>query len=233
MIYFVLIRNGHFPSVVSTLTDLVKLDVEKDNVVSTLPNFSRINVEIHNVDSMLSNVANSNIEMHNDDLRFYHVATSYQPKDNVEATLKCLLGNFKQLLEKYKWVSARQRLGSSFWVLLNSSFAQRDCFISLLLIFSQCDQCNWWCVCVCVCMFIFFHCEGFFRLRGWGLRPFSYWGEGGVVWCAPRGDDIYWYRISPKTLSLKSFGNSWGNSYIPCLEVIIAHRFTCGERKIW
>ena len=27
------------------------------------------------------------------------------------------------------------------------------------------------------------------------------------------------------------FGNSWGNSYIPCLEVIITHRFTCGERK--
>ena len=185
MIYFVLIRNGHFPSVVSTLTDLVKLDVEKDNVDSTLPNFSRINVEIHNVDSMLSNVANSSIEMHNDDLRFYHVATSYQPKDNVEATLKCLLGNFKQLLEKYKWVSARQRLGSSFWVLLNSSFTQRDCFISLLLIFSQCNQCNWWCVCVCVYVYI---------LPPWGLLPSAGMrapavlllgggAGGGVVWC--------------------------------------------------
>ena len=30
----------------------------------------------------------------------------------------------------------------------------------------------------------------------------------------------------------KSFGNSWGNSYIPCLQVIITYRFTCGERKI-
>ena len=67
MIYFVLFRNGHFHSVISTLTDVVKLDVEKDNVVSTWPNFRRINVEIHNVDSMLSNVANPSTEMHNDD----------------------------------------------------------------------------------------------------------------------------------------------------------------------
>ena len=35
--------------------------------------------------------------------------------------------------------------------------------------------------------------------------------------------------LFPKLLSLKSFGNS----YIPCLEVIIAHCFTCGERKNW
>ena len=34
-------------------------------------------------------------------------------------------------------------------------------------------------------------------------------------------------------LSLKSFGNSLGNSYIPCLQVIIAHRLTCGETTIW
>ena len=31
----------------------------------------------------------------------------------------------------------------------------------------------------------------------------------------------------------KSFGDSFGNSCIPCLQVIIVHRFTCGERKIW
>ena len=29
-----------------------------------------------------------------------------------------------------------------------------------------------------------------------------------------------------------SFGNSWGNPYIPCVLLIIALRFTCGERKI-
>ena len=41
------------------------------------------------------------------------------------------------------------------------------------------------------------------------------------------------FLIFPKILSLKSFGNSQGNLYIPCLWAIIAHRFTCGERKIW
>ena len=32
--------------------------------------------------------------------------------------------------------------------------------------------------------------------------------------------------------SLKPFGNSWDNSYIPCLLLIITLGFTCGERKI-
>ena len=34
-----------------------------------------------------------------------------------------------------------------------------------------------------------------------------------------------------KILCLKSFGNLCGNSYVPCLYVIIAHCLTCGERK--
>ena len=34
-------------------------------------------------------------------------------------------------------------------------------------------------------------------------------------------------------LSLKLFCNSWGNSYVPCLLLIITICFTCGERKIW
>ena len=32
---------------------------------------------------------------------------------------------------------------------------------------------------------------------------------------------------------LKSFDILWSYSYIPYLQVIIAHRFSCGERKIW
>ena len=35
----------------------------------------------------------------------------------------------------------------------------------------------------------------------------------------------------PKILSLKSFGNSWGKSYIPCLLLTIMLRFTFGENK--
>ena len=34
-------------------------------------------------------------------------------------------------------------------------------------------------------------------------------------------------------LSLKSFSNSWRNSYISCLILIITPRFTFGEKKIW
>ena len=39
---------------------------------------------------------------------------------------------------------------------------------------------------------------------------------------------------SPTMLSVKSFGYySWGNSYMPCLLLIITLLFTCGERNIW
>ena len=37
----------------------------------------------------------------------------------------------------------------------------------------------------------------------------------------------------PKILSLKSFGNLWGNSYILCLLLIITFCFTCGQAKTW
>ena len=36
----------------------------------------------------------------------------------------------------------------------------------------------------------------------------------------------------PKILSLKSFGNSWGNSYIHFLVIIIFFRFICGDGKL-
>ena len=41
------------------------------------------------------------------------------------------------------------------------------------------------------------------------------------------------FLIFPKFLILNSFGNSWGNSYLPCLQVIIAHYLTYYEIKIW
>ena len=41
--------NGHIRNVVSTLSNVVKIDVENDNVVSTLSKVAQINVEIHNV----------------------------------------------------------------------------------------------------------------------------------------------------------------------------------------
>ena len=55
---FVLSRNGHFHS------NVVKLEVEND-IVSTLSNVVHVNVEIHNVDSTLFEVVNSIVEIHN------------------------------------------------------------------------------------------------------------------------------------------------------------------------
>ena len=40
------------------------------------------------------------------------------------------------------------------------------------------------------------------------------------------------YLKFPNILTLKSFGNSCGNSYIHFLVIIIQFRFTCGEKKL-
>ena len=51
MIFFVLFGNSHFHNVASTLTNFVKLEGKNDNFVSTLSNVVHMDVEIHNVDS--------------------------------------------------------------------------------------------------------------------------------------------------------------------------------------
>ena len=61
---FVCFRSGHFHNVVSTFTNVVKLDVENGNIVSTSFNIVHVNVEIRNVDSTLLDVANFNVEIH-------------------------------------------------------------------------------------------------------------------------------------------------------------------------
>ena len=45
--------NGHIRNVVSTLPNVVKIDVEIHNVVSTLLNVVDFNVDVHNVVSTL------------------------------------------------------------------------------------------------------------------------------------------------------------------------------------
>ena len=57
--------NGHICNVVSTLLNVVKIDVENDNVVLTLSNVVQFNVEIYNVVSTLLNVVNFNVDVHN------------------------------------------------------------------------------------------------------------------------------------------------------------------------
>ena len=68
--YFVLesrlifFSNGHIRNVVSTLPDVVKINVENENVVSTMSNVVQFNVEIHNVVSTLLNLVNFNDDVH-------------------------------------------------------------------------------------------------------------------------------------------------------------------------
>ena len=96
LFFVVFFWNGYIRNVVSTLPN-VKIDVENKNVVSTLSNVFQFNAEIHNVVSTLLNVVGFNVDVHNVDLTLCDVATSsYQPKSNVEPTLKCLLGNTKR-----------------------------------------------------------------------------------------------------------------------------------------
>ena len=53
VVVVVLFGNGHFHNVVSTLTNVVKLDVENGNILSTLSDVDHINVERYNVDLTL------------------------------------------------------------------------------------------------------------------------------------------------------------------------------------
>ena len=80
--------NGHFHNVVLTLTNVVKLDVEKDNVVSTLSTVAHINVEIRNVDLTLFEAVNSNIEIDNVVSTLIFSCTTSRRHINQNTTLK-------------------------------------------------------------------------------------------------------------------------------------------------
>ena len=55
--------NGR--NVVSTLPNVVKIDIGNDNFVSTLSNVVQFNFEKHNVVSTLFYVVNFNVDIHN------------------------------------------------------------------------------------------------------------------------------------------------------------------------
>ena len=56
--------NDHVHNVISTLLNVVKLDVENENVVLTLPNVAHKSV-IDKADSKLLNAVNSTVDIHN------------------------------------------------------------------------------------------------------------------------------------------------------------------------
>ena len=100
-----------FCNIVSTLSNVVKIDVENVNVVSTLSNIVQFNVVKQRCSVQRCSVQNCSVQRcfnvvlrckfqrwhthrcFNVDLTLCDVATSYQLKNNVEATMKCLLGS--------------------------------------------------------------------------------------------------------------------------------------------
>ena len=61
---FIFFPNGYIHNVVSMLPN-VKFYVENGSVVSTLSNVVQINIEMDNLDSTLSNVVSFNVDVHN------------------------------------------------------------------------------------------------------------------------------------------------------------------------
>ena len=79
--------NGHIHNVVSTLPNVVKINVEND-LVSTLSNVFQINFEINNIDSTLFNVENSNVDVHSIiSTLIWRCASSWR-HINIKTTLK-------------------------------------------------------------------------------------------------------------------------------------------------
>ena len=75
-----------------------------------------------------------------------------------------------------------------------------------------------------------FYLSAFFLLES---TKFLFWEEDSALgYNSMKFWDFPNLSKFPKILSLKSFGNSWGNLYEPFLLLTIALRFTCGERKI-
>ena len=65
------------------------------------------------------------------------------------------------------------------------------------------------------------------------MTRFSFWeGDWGIGYNSMKFWDHLDISQFHKILSPKSFDISWGNSYIPCLLLIITICFTCGDNKI-
>ena len=79
-----------------TLINIMKLGLENNSINSTLSNVVNINAKIDNVDLTLFNSVKFILDIHdvcfNVNLTLSDVATSYQPNNNVDTTLKDFLG---------------------------------------------------------------------------------------------------------------------------------------------
>ena len=93
--------NGHIRNVVSTLPNVVKIDVENDNVVSTLPNVVQFKVEI-------DNVVNFNVDVHNVVSTLIWRCVTSRRHINLKSTLNwrwnVCWGAIKTIINKLKFI---------------------------------------------------------------------------------------------------------------------------------
>ena len=76
---FQLFENGHIHNVISTLINVIKLEVENNSIVSTLSNVVNINTEIDNVDLTFFGIVNFNVEIYNAVSKLiWHCPTSWR-----------------------------------------------------------------------------------------------------------------------------------------------------------
>ena len=64
-LFCIFFPNGYIHNVVSTLSNVAKINIDNNNIVSTLSHIVQLNVEIDNVDSTLFNVVNFSVDVQN------------------------------------------------------------------------------------------------------------------------------------------------------------------------
>ena len=125
--YSQLFQNGHIHNVLSTLINVMKLDIENDNIVSTLSNVININVEINNVDLTLFHVVHINVNIHKvGSTLIWHCPTSQchitltttlRPRWKISWVLTNVakrLNNFVRFIKLKIYIFSRIPLDSSF-----------------------------------------------------------------------------------------------------------------------
>ena len=109
--FFVLCRSGHFHNVVLMFTYVVKTDVENKLCLCQRWNTQRWFDVVRRCKFQHWNTQ----RCFNADRTLSHVATSRQPKDNVETTLKCLLGPYLSWQSTYPNLKTTRHIKLEFF----------------------------------------------------------------------------------------------------------------------